>query len=217
MLIDFYDCRLLASIENEKIKRIKKIREYCSLALLIVMFILIAGGILDVELVAVCTATLSVLLKLITFKQAVESIQWGLLVMIGSALALGAAMESSGVADQIAWLLESLSASPHACLFFFMMFGIICTELISNNAAAAIFYPIGMATAKRLNVHYRPFVIASCIQASSGFTLPLGYQTHLMVLGPGNYSQRDFFRVGIFMDLIYLVLGWALIPVMFPF
>ena len=88
---------------------------------------------------------------------------------------------------------------------------------MTNNAAAVIVFPIAMATATTLQVDYMPFVIAVAVAASASFASPLGYQTHLMVYGPGNYRLRDFVKMGIPMNVLLWAITTGLAPLVWPF
>jgi len=91
------------------------------------------------------------------------------------------------------------------------------TELLSNNAAAALMFPIGVATAVTLGVDARPFVIVIMLGASLSFLTPIGYQTNLMVYGLGGYRFSDYTRVGIPLNLVTIALTLTLVPLVFPF
>ena len=93
----------------------------------------------------------------------------------------------------------------------------ILTELLSNNTAAVLMFPIGLATAATLGVNYLPFVVALTIAASCGFATPIGYQTNLMVYGPGGYHFTDFVRFGVPLNLLVAAVTLTLVPVVFPF
>jgi di/tricarboxylate transporter len=93
----------------------------------------------------------------------------------------------------------------------------VLTELVTNNAAAVLVYPIAMASAHSLNASPMPFIIAICIGASAGFATPFGYQTNLMVYGPGGYRFTDYLRVGIPLDMVFMAVTVTLTPFVFPF
>jgi di/tricarboxylate transporter len=126
-------------------------------------------------------------------------------------------MEVSGLANDIARLLTTSSIGPHAMLFILYGVVLVMTELITNNAAAAIAFPIALNIAKGLGVSHKPFVIVVLFAATAAYALPIGYATHLIVFGPGGYTIRDFFKVGVPMDIIYWVVIAGLSPVIWPF
>ena len=94
---------------------------------------------------------------------------------------------------------------------------VLLTELLTNNAAAALAFPLAMSTAQQLGVSAMPFAICIAIAASCGFATPTGYQTHLMVYGAGGYRFGDFLRMGAGLDVVCAIIAIALIPLIFPF
>jgi di/tricarboxylate transporter len=94
---------------------------------------------------------------------------------------------------------------------------LLFTELVTNNAAAALAFPLALAAAQSMNVNVLPFAVVIAVAASAGFATPLGYQTHLMVYGPGRYRFSDFFRIGVPLDLLAMMVTVAVIPLVFPF
>ena len=93
----------------------------------------------------------------------------------------------------------------------------ILTEVITNNAAAAVIFPIAMASAQQLHVDPKPFVVAIAISASASFATPIGYQTNMMVYGPGGYRAKDFFKVGVPLNILYMVVSILVIPLFWKF
>jgi di/tricarboxylate transporter len=93
----------------------------------------------------------------------------------------------------------------------------VLTELVTNNAAAAVAFPLAQATASALGVDLTPFVMAIMMAASASFSSPIGYQTNLMVMGPGGYRFGDFLRIGLPLNLIVGLGTVALAPMVFPF
>ena len=139
------------------------------------------------------------------------------LLVIAATLGLGSALEVSGAAQHIAGGLIRLGGSdPQVLLVAVYGVTMLFTELITNNAAAALVFPIAMATADAVGADYRPFAIAITMAASASFSTPIGYQTNLMVLGPGGYRFSDYFRIGIPLNLLMLLLGSLLIPRIWP-
>jgi di/tricarboxylate transporter len=126
--------------------------------------------------------------------QARKSVEWNVLIVIGSALALGRALDVTGAASVIAGGLMHLAGSnPWASLAVVYLITTLFTEIITNNAAAALVFPIAMSTAESLGVSYMPFVMTIMIGASASFATPIGYQTNLMVYGPRWISVFRFY------------------------
>lgn len=143
-----------------------------------------------------------------------RSIDWEVLLTIAAALGLGETMRSTGLAERIANGAVGMIGSGHPWLVLGAIYctTMLLTEILSNNATAALMYPIAMATAKSIGVDYHPFLIVIMVAASCGFATPFGYQTNLMVYGPGGYRFADFLRVGILLDLIVMAVTLAVVP-----
>jgi di/tricarboxylate transporter len=148
-----------------------------------------------------------------------KSIDLPVLVGIVGALVIGQAIQRSGLGDQVAAGIIGVSRQfgPWGVLGGVYLLTLFFTELVTNNAAVALAFPIAQAAATQMDVHLLPFAIAVAIAASAGFATPLGYQTHLMVYGPGGYRFADFARIGLPLDLLCMVVTVALVPLFFPF
>jgi di/tricarboxylate transporter len=156
----------------------------------------------------------------ISAPEARKSIEWQALVMIGASFGVGAALEKSGAAKLIAGGLVDFTQSiggPMAGLIAIYILTVIVTEIISNNAAAVLMFPFCLETATLFDVSHRPFLMAVLFGASAGFMTPIGYQTHMMVYGPGGYRFSDFIRAGVGMHLVLFPVAITLIPWMWPF
>jgi di/tricarboxylate transporter len=144
-----------------------------------------------------------------------RSVDWQVLVIIAAALGVGAAMEKSGAASALAhFTIDLVPASwgTVGVLGAVWLLTWLLTELMSNNAAAALMFPVAMSAAQQAGADPRAFAVTIAIAASTSFILPVGYQTHLMVFGPGGYRVRDFVRLGVPMTLIWFGIAMALIP-----
>ncbi|MBM4259170.1 MAG: SLC13 family permease [Deltaproteobacteria bacterium] len=147
-----------------------------------------------------------------------RSIDWQVLIVIGASFGLGRAMETTGAARTIAeTVLSQTGDDPWAALVIIYGLTMCFTELMSNNASAVLIFPIAMATAKTLETSYLPFVMAIMIAASCGFATPIGYQTNLMVYGPGGYRFSDYLRFGGILNLLIWAVAVAIIPWVWPF
>ena len=144
---------------------------------------------------------------------------WDVLITIAMAFAISKAMQNSGMADAIAaWTVGiSRGGDPHLLLAIVFILASVFTELMTNNAAAALIFPISLSVAEHLGVSPMPFIVVICIAASCSFCTPIGYQTNLIVQGLGGYRFGDFIKVGLPLTLICLVLSIWLVPVFWPF
>ena len=142
-----------------------------------------------------------------------------LLVVIGSALAIAGVVERSGAAELMAGWMRALfdGHGVYAALAGVYLITLVLTEVVTNNAAAALAFPIALGTARAFGADPTPFVMVVAYGASAGFLVPFGYQTHLMVYSAGRYRMRDFLRAGLPVSITYSVMVLALVPLVFPF
>jgi len=162
-------------------------------------------------------------LKVMTPREAYASIDWQVLLMLYGMLGLGMAMQNTGTAVWLARSMvevaENFVPSQHMAivmLWLIFLLTLCLTEVLSNNATAVMMIPIVLGLASELGVDSRPFIMGVTIAASTAFALPMGYQTHLMVYGPGGYRFTDFLRVGIPLNLICWITACTLIPIIWP-
>ncbi len=141
-----------------------------------------------------------------------------MLLAIAASFGVSAALEKTGAARLIAESLIGLaSGNAWAALAMVYLITLLATELITNNAAAALMFPLAIATAGDLDVNSMPFVITVMMAASAGFATPIGYQTNLMVYGPGGYRFGDYFRIGVPLDLLIGAVTVLLAPLVWNF
>ncbi|MBO5134040.1 MAG: SLC13 family permease [Bacteroidaceae bacterium] len=146
-------------------------------------------------------------------------ISWDILVTIATAFAISKAMQNSGMADTIgAWAVDiSKGQSPYFLLAIVFLICTTFTELMTNNAAAALAFPIALSMAEHLGVSPMPFIVIICIAASASFCTPIGYQTNLIVQGVGGYKFSDFLKIGLPLNLIVGLISISLVPIFWPF
>ncbi len=156
--------------------------------------------------------------RTVSTEAARRSVDWRLLVAIASAFGIGEALKATGAAQVVANGVVGLAAG-HVLLAFVAVYftTMVFTEIITNNASAVLMFPIAVATAMSLDVSPMPFVVGVMIAASCGFATPIGYQTHLMVMGPGGYRFTDFLKVGVPLNLIVMATATVVIPMVWPF
>jgi di/tricarboxylate transporter len=182
------------------------------------MVVAATTGLADIMVCALAAVFLMVLTGCLPLKEAYRTLQSNVLMLIVGTIALGAAMEKTGASRFYADLfLSALEGwSPTMVLGGIILLTSISTQLLSNNATAVLLLPIAIATALSLGVHPKPFIMAVCIGASACFATPIGYQTNLMVYGPGGYRFSDYFKLGIPLNLVVLLMGTWLIPIFWP-
>ncbi|MBF0239163.1 MAG: SLC13 family permease [SAR324 cluster bacterium] len=192
-----------------------------SLGIVAVLLIALTTGVLPVLHGSFLAAAAMIMSGCLSLNEAKEALfkEFGILVMIACAFGVGKAIESSGLAQMLASGIMELIGTPHPVLVLgiIMVLTALFTEFVTNNAAAAIMFPVGMASASVLNVDPRPFAIAIAVVASLAFITPFGYQTNLIVYGPGNYKMRDYLALGFPLKLLTLFIALGLIPWLWPF
>jgi di/tricarboxylate transporter len=212
---DFY---LVSKVEDSQPRRHE--RAWIALAIMLMM---VVGMSFESKIPVLVAASVSAGLMLLTgccsIDQARKSIDWSTLLAIGAAFGIGLAMKTTGAADYLAGHMISVfqGMGPWGVLFGVYVVTLIFTEVVTNNAAAVLAFPIAQSAAASMNVNFMPFAIVIAIAASAGFATPLGYQTHLMVYGPGGYRFSDFIRFGLPLDIVVMIVAVALTPLVFPF
>ncbi|MFA6239676.1 MAG: SLC13 family permease [Candidatus Hydrogenedentales bacterium] len=211
---DFY---LVSGVTDSR--PVRHDRALLSLILLALLIGLLVTEWVGTAAAAFLIAGLMILTRCISAADARESVDWQTLITIAASFGIGKGMENSGLVEHIAHgvVQNAGMLGPFAVLLVIYIMTNIATELISNNAAAVLIFPFAVAMAGEMGVHPRPFVMAVTIAASAAFALPIGYQTHLMVYGPGGYRFSDFLKVGLPLDFVVCVTATALIPFVWSF
>ena len=184
--------------------------------------LVLAPSVLGVPMLVSAMGALLLLLvvfRAISVRAAREAVSWNVLVLIGSAFGVAAAMQKTGMADAIGKVLVSATGpfGPHVTLAAVYVAGVVFASFISNAAAAALLFPIALTAAQAGGFDPRPFAIALAMAASAGFSTPIGCQANLLVYGPGGYRYLDYARVGIPLNLLFATVAIAGIPWLWPF
>ncbi len=210
------DFLLVRTLEDSTPRR--HTRAPIAIAILVGMVALAAFNVYSMLVSALLAAGFMVLTRCCTITEARQSIDWSVLVVIGAALGIGAAMDETGAADLLAGSMLTIAGThPWVVLLAIYLITSLLTEFISNNAAVALLFPIAQATAESLGVNFMPFIIAIMMAGSASFATPVGYQTNLMVYGPGGYRFSDFLRIGMPMNMITALTAVLITPLVFPF
>ncbi|MCB9624326.1 MAG: SLC13 family permease [Sandaracinus sp.] len=210
---DFY---LVSAVDGAEPPRLARAPRAVIVLLALVLAVVVFG--VDMLHASLVAAGAVLILGCLDLAQARRAVQGSLLLAIASAFALGAAMESSGLAAKLAQLaLDVGASSPHAALAILFVLVAALTELVTNNAAAVLGFPLALELADRLGASPVPFVVVVMMAASASFLTPIGYQTNLMVYGPGGYKLRDYLTLGGVLSLVSAILVLLLVPWVFPF
>ena len=195
-------------------------RPKAMVALGVIGLMVFANTVLGVDILvsALLAALLVLVARCVHVSELRRSLDLRLIVVIACSFALGAALSRSGVAAVAATCLRGWAGSdPFMTLVLVYVATVAFTELITNNAAAILMFPVAMSAATMLGVDPMPFVIATMMGASAGFITPIGYQTNLMVYGPGGYRFIDYVRFGLPLSIVVgTAVLWA-IPLFWPF
>ena len=211
---DFLVIAPLSGISPTQPRKAKRV------GLLGIGFVLLTGlEILPILEASLLVALLLIATRALTVRQAREAVDLNIVILIAASFGLGAAVDGTGLGQAIADVLLTvfLPFGLVGALAGVLLATMILTEMISNNAAAVLLFPVAVATAAATGTDPRPFVVAVALGASLSFLTPLGYQTNLMVYGIGNYRFGDFTRLGLPLNIVSVALSLALIPIFFPF
>jgi len=210
------DFLLVSPLEDSTPRRHE--RAWIAVVILALMVAIATAGMLDLLVAALVAAGLMIITRCCTIGEARRSIDWSVLLVIGASLGIGRALEQTGAASAIAEGAMSIAGGrPWLTLAVVYLVTMLLTEVITNNAAVALMFPFALATAGELEVSFMPFAIAIMMAGSASFATPIGYQTNLMVYGPGGYEFRDFLRIGIPMNALMAITTILLAPLAFPF
>jgi len=196
-------------------------RSHAPLAVLALagIVVLAAFGVAPILLLAILAVVFVLFTRCIEADEAFSFVDGRLLVLIFSMLAVGTGLETAGAVTLIVeavvpWL---QTMPPFLIIWSLYLLTSILTELISNNAVAVVITPLAISLGASLGIDPRPLVVAVMVAASASFATPIGYQTNMMVYGPGGYRFSDFLRVGVPLNLSIGLLASALIPLIWPF
>lgn len=206
-------------------------KRWLALALLILMIVgatvgelpavqkLLPGVKLDMFFFVSITTIIMAWTKIFPARKYTKYISWDILITIACAFAISKAMVNSGVADRVAHYIIGMSDHYGPQVLLAMMFIItnLFTELITNNAAAALAFPLALSISSQMGVSPMPFFVVICMAASASFSSPIGYQTNLIVQGIGNYKFTDFVRIGLPLNILAFLISIFLIPLIWPF
>jgi di/tricarboxylate transporter len=210
------DFLLVSGVQNSSPPR----HERGGLALAILAGMVAAVTLADVPMVtaALAASGLMLITRCTTGPAARRSIDWQVLIVIAASLALGRALEVTGAAGTLAQVWIAFAGEdPWMTLATVFVATSLLTTLITNNGAAVLMFPIAAAAAEGLGVDLRPFVMTIMMAASASFATPIGYQTNMMVYGPGGYRFADYLRIGLPLTLLVGVTTVLIAPLIWPF
>lgn len=198
--------------------RVRSEKVTMAVAIIAGVVLLAALGITPIVVSATVGCVLMVLSGCIKIQEAYESIDWLVIFLLAGVIPLGIVMEKTGTAQFIAGILLNMieDLSPTLIISAFYLLTTLFTSFMSNNAAAVVMIPIGLASASELGLLPMPFLMAITFGASSSLSTPFGYHTNLMVYGPGGYKFFDYIKTGVPLNLMLWLLATIFIPLIWP-
>ncbi|MFT6163444.1 MAG: di/tricarboxylate transporter [Zhongshania aliphaticivorans] len=210
------DFLLVSEIENSR--PVRHEHRFRAGIIMVAMVAVVAVGWLSMLKAAFLAAGLLVATRCIRAADARRSVDWQILLVIAASIALGGSLESTGAAAVIAGeIVGAAAGSPIATLVAIFVVTTLFSAVISNLAAAVIVFPIALAASQQLEVSMLPFAVTLMMAASASFATPIGYQTNLMVYGPGDYRFSDFFKIGVPLTVLVGVTTILIVPLVWPF
>lgn len=198
---------------------VNRSRAPLAIAIFLLMIAAVTSGLTNILVGAFAGAFAMILTGCLSLREAYKAVDVKILMLIIGTIALGLAMQQSG-ADMVyakAFLGLFAGAGPQVILAGFIVLTSLLSHFLSNNSTAVLLVPVGIATAATLGVDPRPFIIGIAFGASACFATPIGYQTNLIVYGPGGYTFLDFLRLGLPMVIISCGGASLFIPSFWPF
>ncbi len=207
---------LISEVSAEHQPRYRQVN--VALFALALMVVLPAATDLSMTVSSMAALVLLIATQALSPRKARESVNWSVLLLIGSAFGLSTALVETGAADVVADALIGWTSAmgPRGLLMGVYLMGTFFSLFISNTAAAALVFPVAIVAAQADGLDPRPFAIALTMAASAAFATPIGYQTNLLVYGPGGYRYGDFARLGLPLHVICFLVAMLIIPMVWP-
>lgn len=189
-----------------------------ALAVMLAVVILSSFNVMPIAGLAFLGAIAVVVTGCVSFEKAYKAIDWRILMLIFGMLGVGQALENTGALQMLVGSTAPLAAGLGPLVLLAVIYGItsFLTEIVTNNAVAIIMTPIAIGLAESMGLDARPFVVAVMLAASASFATPIGYQTNTFVYAAGGYKFKDFFRIGIPMNLLMWAVAMIVIPYFWP-
>ena len=196
---------------------------WVSLVVIISAVFLAALGLVPILKGALVGMIILLVLRVISTNEAYQTINWQVIVLIAALIPIGIVIQKSGTSEWLATAMNNLveqfdpALRPVVMVSLIYLMTMMLTEMASNAATAIIMTPIAISAAMQIGLDPKPFILSVCFAASASFITPIGYQTNLMVYGPGGYKFSDYVKVGLPLAISLWIMATFLIPVLWPF
>ncbi len=188
-----------------------------ALVTLLLVILAVSFNILPIVIAACAGCAALVLTGCLRPREAYQAVDWSVIFMLAGALALGSALEKTGVTVALAdGMARANLGNPHLVIGAFFVVAMVVSEFMSNSATVALLAPVAVSSAQQLGMNPMAVLAAITFGASAAFAMPIGYQTSLMIYGPGGYRFRDYVRMGIPLDCLLAAIAIWLIPKFWP-
>ena len=206
-------------LDGRSVEVIKRHKAWLAAGLFAVAIALASFGLLYLPVALAAVVAVFVLLNIVPPRQVYDSIEWPVIVLLGSMIPLGAALESSGGTALIADLITGFADgySPVVVLVLLMVITMTLSDVMNNTATAVIAAPIAVDIANRLQVSPDPFLMTVAVAASCAFLTPIGHKNNTLILGPGGYRFGDYWRMGLPLEVLIILVSIPMIVWVWPF
>ncbi len=206
-------------LAGQKLSINKPGKIFTALGIFISALIISSLGILPVQVAFLTAVVLMIVAKVLPLSDAYESINWPIIILLGAMIPVGEALETTGGAQRIAGMLLHISQSfsPAMILAFTLISTMFLSDLVNNAAAVVLMAPIGISVANGIGVSIDPFLMVISIGASCAFLTPIGHQSNTLVMGPGGYKFGDYWRIGLILEIIIVIVAIPLVMHFWPF
>lgn len=191
---------------------------FLAIGIFVLSLLFSALGYVSVQLAFIIAVVLMVMTKIIDLREAYESVDWPIIILLGAMIPVGSALEATGGAQKIADFILQISNQfpPVVALIILLVATMFLSDLVNNAAAVVLMAPIAIKIAQGMNASIDPFLMAITIGASCAFLTPIGHQSNTLVMGPGGYKFSDYWRMGLVLEIIVLVVAIPLLLIFWP-
>ncbi len=188
------------------------------LVIFVAALLLSAVGVVRVEIAFVGAVIILLMAGFVSLREAYDAVDWPIIILLGAMIPVGEALETTGGAQLIGNVLLQTAdrVPPAAVLVLVMLVAMLLTPVMNNAAAVVLTAPIGISVARGLGVPVEPFLMAIAIGASCDFLTPIGHQSNTLVMGPGGYKFGDYWRMGLVLEILVVLVGIPLILIFWP-